>query len=56
METGDRAGGFRQLLHFPQFRLAVSRIDQLLGPVLAVCVPPAGWRVARSHCRDCPFC
>ena len=34
METGDLAGGFRQLVHFPQFRLWVSRSDQLaLGSV-----------------------
>ena len=48
MDTGDLAGGFRQLVHFPQFRLAVSRGDKLLGPVLEVCVPPVGWRVARA--------
>ena len=23
METGDEAGGFRQMVHFPQFRLGV---------------------------------
>ena len=48
METGDLAGGFRQLVHFPDFRLAVSRSGRLEGPVLEVCVPPAGWRVARA--------
>ena len=48
METGDLAGGFRQLMDFPQIRLAVSRRAMLEGPVMEVCVPPVGWRVARA--------
>ena len=49
METSDRAGGFRQLVHFPQFRLAVSKSDTL-RPLdsMGRYVPPAGWRVARA--------
>ena len=62
MKTGDLAGGFRQLVHFPQFRLGVSRSDWLaLGSVVVkvgvpvvvhhpnvhlACRAPAGWRVA----------
>ena len=35
-------------MHFPQFRLGLSRSDRLaLGSVVAeVCRAPAGWRVA----------
>ena len=47
METGDAAGGFRQLVHFPEFRLGVAKSDRLaIGSVLSeVCRPPPGWRV-----------
>lgn len=45
METGDGAGGFKQLAHFPQVRLAVSREDTLI-PGQPLPAPPAGWRVA----------
>ena len=51
MLTTDAAGGFRQLHHFRQFRLAVSRSDQLRlweKPVAKVCPPPPGWRIATS--------
>ena len=48
MLTTDAAGGFRQLFHFPQFRLAVSKSDKLVGPVVEVCPPPAGWRLATA--------
>ena len=50
METGDLAGGFRQLVHFPQFRLGVSRSGRLAAgaAVAKVCRAPAGWRVARA--------
>ena len=48
METGDEAGGFRQLVRLPQFRLGVSRSGRLgSGSVVAdVCRAPASWRVA----------
>ena len=48
MLTTDQAGGFRQLFHFEQFRLAVSKSGKLEGPVEVVCVPPAGWRIATA--------
>jgi len=48
MLTTDAAGGFRQLHHFPQFRLAVSRSDKLAGPVAIECPPPPGWRLATA--------
>ena len=49
METGDEAGGFRQLVHFPDFRIAVSRVDRIgLGRVMEDCRPPEGWRAARA--------
>ena len=48
MLTTDAAGGFRQLRHFPQFRLAVSRSGKLAGPVATACPPPPGWRLATA--------
>ena len=48
MDTTDLAGGFRPLVHFPNFRLAVSRTGRLQGPVRSACPPPEGWRIATS--------
>ena len=48
MLTTDAAGGFRQLRHFQQFRLAVSRSGRLAGPVATACPPPPGWRLATA--------
>lgn len=54
MDTTDLAGGFRQLHHFPQFRLAVSRAARLpatgagVDDLAAICPPPCGWRLATA--------
>jgi len=48
MDTTDMCGGFRQMIHYPQFRLAVSKSGRLQGDVRDVCPPPAGWRLATS--------
>ena len=50
METGDDAGGFRQLVYYPQFRLGVSRLATLAAgtTVAEACTAPAGWRLATS--------
>ena len=48
MDTGDAAGGFRQLVHFPHFRLGVSRSGTLAAGIIVAeaCIAPTGWRVA----------
>ena len=44
MDTSDAVGGFRQLHHFAQLRLAVSKSCRLpVGPIERVCRPPDGW-------------
>lgn len=50
MDTSDACGGFRQLAHFKQFRLAVSASGRLQQPgdVRALCPAPDGWRIATS--------
>lgn len=48
MDTSDACGGFRPLVHFPQFRLAVSATGRLQGDVVEVCPAPDGWRIATS--------